>query len=47
MISASRALESRRKEMNDIWKKLYDAALTVLCPRKVSSIIEAGGVAAA
>ena len=30
--------------MNDIWKKLYDAALTVLCPRKVSSIIEAGGV---
>lgn len=33
--------------MDDIWGKLYDAALTVLRPRKVSSIIEAGGVAAA
>lgn len=30
-----------------IWNELYDAAINVLKPRKVSDIIEAGGVAAA
>ena len=33
--------------MEAIWNQLYDAAKTVLNPRQVSSIIEAGGVAAA
>lgn len=33
--------------MEKIWIDLYNAAKTVLNPRKVSSIIEAGGVAAA
>lgn len=33
--------------MSQIWNKLYNAAMEVLIPRKVSSIIEAGGVAAA
>ena len=31
----------------EIWKKLYDEALSVLNPRVVSGFIEAGGVAAA
>lgn len=33
--------------MEDIWNKLYNEAKKVLKPRKVSSIVEAGGVAAA
>ena len=33
--------------MNDIWTKLYNEAKKVLNPRKVSEIVEAGGVAAA
>ena len=33
--------------MNSAWENLYNAAKKVLNPRKVSSIIEAGGVAAA
>ena len=33
--------------MEKIWNKLYNAAKKVLNPRKVSSIIEAGGVSAA
>lgn len=33
--------------MEKIWNELYDAAMKVLKPRNVSSIIEAGGVAAA
>ena len=33
--------------MEAIWNQLYDAATAVLNPRQVSSIIEAGGVAAA
>ena len=33
--------------MNEIWNELYNEAMEVLNPRKVSSIIEAGGVAAA
>ncbi len=33
--------------MEAIWNQLYDAAKAVLNPRQVSSIIEAGGVAAA
>lgn len=33
--------------MQDIWNKLYDEAKRVLNPRKVSNIIDAGGVAAA
>ena len=33
--------------MKDIWDKLYEEAEKVLRPRKVSSIVEAGGVAAA
>ena len=33
--------------MNTIWDDLYNEALKVLKPRKVSEIIEAGGVAAA
>ncbi len=33
--------------MDNIWNQLYDAAMKVLNPREVSSIIEAGGVAAA
>lgn len=33
--------------MTKEWKKLYEAAKSVLAPRAVSSIIEAGGVAAA
>ena len=31
----------------DIWNRLYDAAMKVIKPRGVSSMIEAGGVAAA
>ena len=33
--------------MDKVWNELYDAAKAVLKPRNVSSIIEAGGVAAA
>ena len=33
--------------MEKIWNKLYNAAKNVLNPRKVSSIIEVGGVSAA
>lgn len=33
--------------MDKIWDKLYSAAMKVINPREVSSIIEAGGVAAA
>ena len=33
--------------MEKIWCDLYDAAMKVLKPRKLSKIIEAGGVAAA
>ena len=33
--------------MTGIWQKLYDSAKAVLNPRKVSSLIEAGGMAAA
>lgn len=33
--------------MEKIWDELYNAAKNVLNPRKVSSIIEAGGVSAA
>lgn len=33
--------------MNAIWKNLYDEAMKVLNPRKISEWIEAGGVAAA
>ena len=33
--------------MDKIWNELYGAAKAVLKPRNVSSIIEAGGVAAA
>lgn len=33
--------------MTKEWEKLYEAAKSVLAPREVSSIIEAGGVAAA
>lgn len=33
--------------MEKIWNKLYNAAKNMLNPRKVSSIIEAGGVSAA
>lgn len=33
--------------MKNIWDRLYEEAKKVLCPRKVSSIVEAGGVAAA
>ena len=33
--------------MEQIWNELYNAAKKVLNPRKVSSIIEAGGVSAA
>ncbi len=33
--------------MKKIWNELYNAAKKVLNPRKVSSIIEAGGVSAA
>lgn len=33
--------------MDEIWTELYNAAKAVLKPRSVSSIIEAGGVAAA
>ena len=33
--------------MEKIWNKLYNAAKKVLNPRKVSTIIEAGGVSAA
>lgn len=33
--------------MEKIWNKLYNAAKNVLNPRKISSIIEAGGVSAA
>ena len=33
--------------MEKIWNELYNAAKKVLNPRKVSSIIEAGGVSAA
>lgn len=32
--------------MEEIWKRMYDEALKVLNPRQVSSIVEAGGVAA-
>ena len=37
----------REYTMDNIWNQLYDAAMKVLNPREVSSIIEAGGVAAA
>ena len=33
--------------MNETWQKLYGAAKAVLNPRKISKLIEAGGVAAA
>lgn len=33
--------------MNEIWNNLYNEAIRVLKPRKVSEIVEAGGVAAA
>lgn len=33
--------------MNEIWNTLYRAAKSVLKPRKVSEMLEAGGVAAA
>ena len=33
--------------MEQIWNELYNAAKKVLNPRKISSIIEAGGVSAA
>lgn len=33
--------------MKNIWDRLYEEAKKVLFPRKVSSIVEAGGVAAA
>ena len=33
--------------MQEIWNKLYEEAKKVLRPRKVSDIVEAGGVAAA
>lgn len=33
--------------MNAIWKNLYDEAMNVLNPRKISEWMEAGGVAAA
>lgn len=33
--------------MNAIWKNLYDGAMKVLNPRKISEWMEAGGVAAA
>lgn len=33
--------------MQDIWNKLYDEAKRILNPRKVSNMIDAGGVAAA
>lgn len=33
--------------MNAIWKNLYDEAMKVLNPRKISEWMEAGGVAAA
>lgn len=33
--------------MEAIWKTLHDAAMAVLNPRKVSEMIESGGVAAA
>ena len=32
---------------NDIWNRLYDAAMKAIKPREVSRFIEAGGVAAA
>lgn len=33
--------------MQDIWDKLYEKAMKVLNPRKISDIVEAGGVASA
>lgn len=33
--------------MEDVWYKLYDAAKSVLNPRKISKIMEAAGVGAA
>ncbi len=33
--------------MNKIWNTLYNEALKVLKPRKISEWVEAGGVAAA
>ena len=33
--------------MTDEWQKLYDAAEAVISPRRVSELIDAGGVAAA
>lgn len=33
--------------MDKIWEDMYAAALFVLMPRKISSIVEAGDVAAA
>ena len=33
--------------MNDIWDKLYNEAKKVLNPRKISGMVEAGGVASA
>ena len=33
--------------MENIWNEMYSAAKAVLDPRKISDIVEAGGVAAA
>ena len=33
--------------MQDIWDKLYEKAMKVLNPRKISDIVEVGGVASA
>lgn len=33
--------------MQEVWNKLYEEAMGVLHPRKISTIVEAGGVAAA
>lgn len=33
--------------MNEIWEELYEAAMGVVCPRAVSSMVEVGSVAAA
>ena len=33
--------------MDNIWTKLYNAAMNVLAPRQVSRMVDAGGVAAA
>lgn len=33
--------------MDEIWKALYNAAVQALNPRKISDVMEAGGVSAA